>query len=183
MRELIALILSIVVLLCLCSCDASYGSSSDGILSESTGENKEWAPGYIEDDTYINEFAGIKFVKDDAWVFDKKLDANGKGPALDMAADSAAINRVEVAFVQAQSPINAEECLRNMLEITPGWEFGAITERSFCGQKYFCVDGTLSVNRYRCYYRAINNYLVIINIFAVDVDISEIEAMFCKIKA
>ncbi len=176
MRKIISLFLAFVLPFCFCGCQEVV--HNDG--------NKEWAPGYIEDDTYINEFAGIRFAKRGGWLFeDIESGADSNGPVYDMVACSTAINRVEVAFVQAQSSKqnSAKEYLENMIEIVPGWEFGDITEKSFCGQKYFCVDGTLSVNNYRCYTRAINDYVVIVNIFAVDIDTSEIEAMFCKIKA
>ncbi len=174
MKKIILLFLAFVLSFCFCGCQEVVHND----------ENKEWAPGYIEDDTYINEFAGIKFVKNSAWAFHKNLGVYGENPTYDMVADSTAINHVEVAFVQAQNAKqdSAEEYLENMIEMIPRWEFDDITEKYFCGQKYFCVDGTLSVNNYRCYTRAINNYIVIVNIFAVDMDISEIEGMFCKIE-
>lgn len=173
MKKLFSLFLALVLLLCLYGCRKPVYNY----------ENREWAPRYIDDDTYINEYAGIKFVKNNAWIFEKELDTNDEGPILNMVADNS-INKVEISFVQVQSQKQdfAKEYLENMIDILPGWEFDNIIERNFCGQRYFCVNGTLGVNNYRCYTRVINDYMIRVNIFAVDIDMSDIEAMFYEIK-
>lgn len=174
MKKIISVIFVLSLVLILCSCQ---------LQSSNYEQNAEWSPGYIKGNTYINKSLGIKFVKDDSWVFDSNLILNENGLSLDMAADFNA-NRVEVSYLKVENSQEntAEGYSQNMINSLSdiGWEFTEITERSFYGQRYFSADGKLTQthNNYRFYAKSMGDYIVIINMFAYGTDISSLEAMF-----
>lgn len=168
----------VILTVLLCFTFTSCKRNSAGTVASQTAN--EWSHGKIYGNTYISEFAGIKFTKDVDWEFIE----NKQFPEIEMTAKHKAVDTVEV-IIQKTDETSLKKLIEDSRKKYEDLKYNVtgIQKKKLYGKEHFSFDGRLTDAPFdfRCYQRIEGDYVITINIFSTFDSIEKIESMFSEL--